>query len=80
MPLSPERVKNLIDLVAATQDDLLDCDGCLAHVGEFAEAQLTGRSLDAALQSVERHLASCGCCQHEFEVLLSALSTLDDNW
>ena len=79
MSLSPEMIKKLIDLVATTQDDALDCDGCLEHVAEFAEAHLAGRSLSAALESVRMHLESCGCCQDEFEALLAALGTLDGN-
>jgi len=78
MSLSPETIQKLIDLVATTQDDRLDCDGCLEHIAEFAEAHLAGRSLSAALQSVRIHLQSCGCCQHEYEALLAALGTLDE--
>jgi hypothetical protein len=76
--LSSEQVKNLIDLVATTQDDPLDCDGCLAHIAEFAEAELTGRPLSTALRNVQHHLESCGCCKDEHEALLAALSTMDD--
>ena len=79
MSLSPEMIKKLIDLVATTQDDALDCDGCLEHVAEFAEAHLAGRSLSGALQSVRRHLESCGCCRDEYEALLAALSTLAED-
>jgi hypothetical protein len=79
VPLSPENIKKLIDLVATAQDDALDCDGCLEHIAEFAEAHLAGRSLSAALQSVRTHLESCGCCQHEYEALLAALATLDED-
>jgi hypothetical protein len=75
--LSPENIKKLIELVATTQDDSLDCDGCMEHIAEFAEAHLAGRSLSAALASVRTHLESCGCCQHEYEALLAALGALD---
>jgi hypothetical protein len=77
--LSPEQIKNLIDLVATAKDDQLDCDGCLEHIAEFAEANLAGLSLSAALKSVQVHLESCGCCRDEFEALLAALTTLDKN-
>jgi len=77
MSLSPEKIKKLIELVATVQNDSLDCDGCLERVAEFAEAHLAGRSVSAALQSVRMHLESCGCCQDEYEALLAALSTLD---
>ena len=76
MALSPEKIKKLIDLVATTRDDPLDCDGCLEHIAEFAEAHLAGRSLSAAMQSVRIHLESCGCCEQEFDALLDALDTL----
>jgi hypothetical protein len=76
--LSPETIKKLIELVATTQNDQLDCDGCLERIAEFAEAHLAGRSLSAALESVRMHLESCGCCQDEYEALLTALGTLDE--
>jgi hypothetical protein len=79
MSLSPEMIKKLIDLVATTQNDPLDCDGCLERIAEFAEAHLAGRSLSAALQSVRVHLESCGCCQDEYEALLAALGTLSED-
>ena len=78
MSLSPETIQKLIELVATTQNDQLDCDGCLAHIAEFAEAHLAGRSLSAALESVRIHLQSCGCCQDEYEALLAALGMLDE--
>ena len=79
MSLSSETIKKLLDLVAATQNDPLDCDGCLQRIAEFAEAHLAGHSLSAALKSVQVHLESCGCCRDEFEALLAALTTLDKN-
>ena len=79
MSLSPENIKKLIDLVATTKNDPLDCDGCLERIAEFAEARLAGRSLSAALESVQTHLESCGCCQEEYEALLAALRTLGED-
>jgi len=77
--LSLENIRKLIDLVATTQDDRLDCDGCLEQIAEFAEAHLAGHSLSAALESVQTHLESCGCCQHEYEALLAALGTMHED-
>jgi hypothetical protein len=77
--LAPEKIKQLLDLVATTQNDTLDCDGCLERIAEFAEAHLAGLSLSAAYLSVRLHLESCGCCQDEFAALLAALATLADD-
>ena len=76
MSLSPEKIKNLIELAATTLDDRLDCDGCLERISEFAEAHLIGRSASDAYKAVRLHLESCRCCRDEFEALLAALSTL----
>jgi hypothetical protein len=79
MSLSPENIRKLIDLVATTQNDSLDCDACLERIDEFAEVHLAGRPLSEALQCVRMHLESCGCCQDEYEALLAALRTLDED-
>jgi len=77
--LSPENIKKLIDLVATTRNDALDCDGCLEQIAEFAEARFAGRSLSLARETVRIHLESCGCCQHEYKALLDALGALGED-
>lgn len=79
MLLSKEQIAKLLNLVATTQPSQLDCDGCLEHVAQYAEEQLAGHNLCEALRDVERHLADCPCCQHEFESLLEALREIPSN-
>jgi hypothetical protein len=76
--LGYSNVKELIELVATTQNDRLDCDGCFARIAEFAEAHLAGHSLSAALASVQTHLESRRCCQYEYEVLRAAIGALEE--
>lgn len=77
MGISQEQVKRLVQLVAEVRDDQLDCDGCFAQIAEFAEIQLAGESIPAAMQAIEIHLHNCGCCRDEFETLLKALQGLE---
>lgn len=78
MALTNEQIKSLINVVASTTDDELDCDGCFEQIAEFADAQLAGRSLSDAMKAVESHLANCPCCKDEYETLLAALQGCDE--
>ena len=78
MALSHEQVDKLLGLVSKLEDDRLDCDGCLGHIAEFADAHLANHELSAALKAVETHLQSCPCCADEFEALLDGLRALEN--
>lgn len=76
MELTPEQIDTLLKLVANTQPDDLDCDGCLDHIAEFADTELAGHSLCEAMYKVRIHLENCHCCQSEYQQLLEALREL----
>lgn len=78
MSLTREQIDKLLQLVSSTQDDSLDCDGCLENIAEFADTQLAHRPLSEVLQSVETHLRSCPCCADEYQALLDALRALEE--
>lgn len=78
MSLSDEQISGLIKLAATVEADALDCDGCFAHLAEFAELQLARREVPEALKTVEAHLQQCQCCRAEFEALMEALRNLDN--
>ncbi len=77
MALNKDQIKSLLDMVASSQPDELDCDGCFKLIAEFAETRLADRPLSEAMQAVETHLQNCACCRDEFETLLSALRGMD---
>lgn len=77
MKLSVEQIENLKKSLEITQDVELNCNECLETVGEYAELQLKGIEVSAALQQVEHHLGLCGECHQEYESLLKALVALD---
>ena len=80
MALNKNQIKSLLDTVASSQPDELDCDGCFELIAEFAETRLAGQPLSEAMQAVETHLQNCACCQDEFETLLSALREIDTSY
>lgn len=77
MALTHEQIDKLLGLIGSTQEDDLDCDGCLDHIAEFADVQLANRSLPDALQAVQQHLESCACCADEYQALLDGLHGLE---
>ena len=79
MPLSREEVDGLLQLVGLTEDAEINCEQCLALVAEFAEQQLTGKSIHEGLRTVEQHLSVCAECQDEYEALRRTLDDMDDN-
>ena len=77
MSLSKEQIAELLRQIGLTRDEEIDCERCLALVAEFAERELAGRSVPAALESVAHHLAICAECCEEYEALLEALKAMD---
>ena len=73
MVLTSKQISHLLNAVATVTDDPIDCDGCFARLSEFAESELAGQSIPAALSAVETHLKNCPCCQDEYQTLLAAL-------
>ena len=76
MKLTPEQIRGLVQLIGITRDEELSCNECLDRIAEFAECQLTGQPIPAALATVEHHLNLCAECREEYEALRQALSGL----
>ena len=76
MALSKDEIAQLLKLLGQTEDHELNCEECLALVAEFAESQLSGKSVPASLHAVEQHLAVCGECREEYEALRQTLDSL----
>lgn len=77
MSLLKEEIDELMRLIDLTREDEIDCDECLALVAEFAERELVGRSIPAALEVVAQHLSICIQCREEYEALFRALKSMD---
>ncbi len=77
MVLSKQALESLMQQIGLTRESEINCEQCLLAVAEFAELQLAGKSLPEGLSAVEHHLAICGECREEYEVLRRALEGLD---
>ncbi len=78
MSLSKQEIDTLLRLVGQTQETELNCEQCLALVAEFAEQELSDKSVREGLKAVEQHLSVCGECQEEYEALRKTLEHLKD--
>jgi bacterioferritin-associated ferredoxin len=76
MTLSKDQTKSLLDFVASSKPDELDCDSCFDHMAEFVENELAGQEIPVALQKVQRHLDQCACCNDEHNALIEGLKAL----
>jgi hypothetical protein len=77
MRISNEQTKALLDLIATSTPDQIDCDGCFGHLSEFVEHQLLGTEIPEALKKVEVHLDQCACCNDEHHALITGLHALE---
>ncbi len=73
MKLDNEQTKKLLQMVATSMPDAIDCDGCFEHLAEFVDHELLGSEIPEALEKVKRHIDQCLCCYDEYDALLQAL-------
>lgn len=78
MALSKKEIDGLMRLIGLTQDEEVNCEECLSLVAEFAEQELTGKSIPEGLQAVEHHLLICAECHEEYQALQQALRWMND--
>lgn len=78
MKISNEQIDALLGMISLTQDEEVDCDGCLDKMAQFVEHSLTGKTNPQGLQLIEHHLKLCPECREEFEALKNALTSSAD--
>lgn len=76
--LPPDQMARMVQMVAMTRPDEIDCDQCFEQLDRFAELHLAGKDPAEAMPLVQDHLDRCGDCREEFEALLAALAAAAD--
>jgi len=59
----------LLERIAKTEPDELSCSECFELLDVAVELELAGRTHTPAWQRFAQHLAQCGVCREEYEVL-----------
>lgn len=68
-----ERLEALLELVASTEDEEIDCDEFLGQASELLEAMADEGEIPPDLASASQHLTVCPECREEFEALIRAV-------
>jgi hypothetical protein len=63
----------LVRVVAETRETEIGCDECFERLDSYAEVELSGLEVPAAMPLVSDHLDKCADCRSKFEALLMAL-------
>jgi hypothetical protein len=72
--VSPDpAVKNMLEMLAHTQDRELTCDEVHALIDQFAEMKMRGEDPTHLMPLVQQHLDMCPDCREEYEALVEAL-------
>ena len=71
--LKLDEVVKLVRVVAETREVEIGCDECFERLDSFAETELSGVDVSAAMPLVSDHLDKCAECRSKFEALLRAL-------
>jgi hypothetical protein len=77
MKLSKQQTQALVNYIANTTPDDLDCDGCMDHLAEYVDHELSDLELPEFLKRVQIHLSQCPCCSDEHNALLEGLRVLE---
>ncbi len=67
-----EQLRDLLQQVAATQAEEIDCEEFLARVATYLEKLRAEETLASELSQVAQHLRVCPNCSEEFEALLAS--------
>ena len=68
-----DSMKQLLEHLANTQEQEVDCDEVFAVLDVYAEVERRGDDPGKLLPLVKQHLAICNCCHEELEALIQIL-------
>ena len=68
-----DSMKQLLEHLAKTQEQEVDCDEVFAVLDIYAEIGQRGDDSGKLLPMVKQHLEMCNCCHEELEALIQIL-------
>lgn len=78
MHLTADKLKQIVRVIATTEDDEIGCDECFHELDRFVEMELAGKNAAEAMPLVQEHLNRCENCRQEYEALLDALKAISE--
>lgn len=73
MALDTKELNQLLELLARTHEQEIDCEACLEQISRFAETRIRGDQFDEMLKNVLQHLSVCADCHEEWQALVRAI-------
>ena len=65
----PPNWRKWLRQIETTQDEELSCSECFEQLSDYVDLELAGRPVADHLPQLRQHLAQCGVCREEYEVL-----------
>jgi len=75
MDQNESAIRKLMEQIARTQQQELDCGEVFAVLDQYTEAIVAGEDASDQFAQVVQHLDLCRDCLEEYEALLSVLQT-----
>lgn len=70
-----DSMKQLLEHLAKTREEEVDCDEVFEVLDVYAEAASRGEDPPTLLPMVKQHLEICKCCHDELEALIRILES-----
>jgi len=67
--LTTIRWRRLLRQLQETQDQELSCSECFDQLSDYVDLELAGQPVGERLPMLRQHLAQCGVCREEYQVL-----------
>lgn len=79
MKIETLTLKKVLRSLSITQDEEMTCGECYQEIDQFVEMLIDGKSPAEVLPLVQHHITLCPPCREEFEALIVALKTIEEN-
>jgi hypothetical protein len=79
MKIETTTLKKVLKSLSITQEEEMTCGECYQEVDQYVDMLRDGKSAAEVLPLVEHHLTLCPPCREEFEALVVALKTVDED-
>jgi hypothetical protein len=63
------RWRRLLRQIEETQEQELSCSECFEQLSDYVDLELAGQPVAERLPMLRQHLAQCGVCREEYQVL-----------